>query len=87
MRFMDKQEFTERFLHDQEERKLKASKPKTRKQSVLPFKEETYLDIINLFRELYGENVQVTKDKDVEIEYNKEVFSIKIVAKRSRVAI
>jgi hypothetical protein len=86
MRIVDKEEFIERFLFDQSNRK-KATPSKKRKASILPFKEETYLDIINLLREMYGDDIEVKKSNDVNIKYGNDVFNIKVIAKRNRVAV
>jgi len=86
MRIVDKEEFIERFLFDQSNRK-KAIPSKKRKTSILPFKEETYLDIINLLREMYGDDIEVKKNNDVNIKYGDDIFNIKVIAKRNRVAV
>jgi hypothetical protein len=86
MRIVDKEEFIERFLFDQSNRK-KAIPSKKRKASILPFKEETYLDIINLLREMYGDDIEVKKNNDVNIKYGDDIFNIKVIAKRNRVAV
>ena len=86
MRIVDKEEFIERFMFDQSNRK-KATPSKRRKASILPFKEETYLDIINLLREMYGDDIEIQKGSDVNIKHQKDIFNIKIIAKRNRVAI
>lgn len=87
MRFMDKEEFIERFLHDQAEKKKNPPKKKKR-SSVIPFKEELTLDIINLFRELYDENdIEIVRGKEILLKFKDECFSVKIVAKRDRVAV
>jgi len=91
MQFLSKEDFVEKFLYDQEERKknpVRIKKVTAKKnKSVLPFKEETYLDIINIFREKFGEDLEVIRDKDLTIKYKGDIFNIKIVAKRERVNI
>lgn len=79
---MSKKEFIDKFLQDQAKKD-----PSKNKKSTIPFKEGVYLDIINMFREQWGDDVNIVKDKDVTIERNGEKFNIKIVAKRTRVAI
>ncbi len=86
MRIVDKEEFIERFLFDQSNRK-KATPSKKRKVSILPFKEETYLDIIMLLHEMYGDDIEIKKSNDVNIKYDNDIFNIKVIAKRSRVAV
>jgi hypothetical protein len=85
LKFLDKRDFIERYLQDQEDRKKPPKQKSIKKKSILPFKEETYLDIINLFREKFGEELEVIKENDVTIKYNGEAFNIKIIAKRERV--
>jgi hypothetical protein len=94
MRIVDKNEFIERFLYDQEELKInpshleKKKKQKiTKSKSILPFKEETYLDIINLFREKFEDNIEIIKDKDIVVKYKGDIFNIKIICKRDRLKI
>ena len=77
---MNKKEFREKFLQDQQNENMKK-----RKKSILPFKEETYLDIINLFREKWGKDLEVGREKEVTLKYKGETFNIKIIAKRNRV--
>lgn len=85
---MTKEEFIEKFLYDQLHwEDFPKSSKKGRKKSILPFKEETYLDIINLFREKWGEDLEVIKDKDVTIKYKGDTFNIKVIAKRNRISI
>ncbi len=83
---MEKEEFISRFLFDQEQRKhmQKKEKPSQKAKSSLPFKEETSLDIINLFREMYGDEVEVMKDKDITLKYKGDTFNVKIISKRDR---
>ncbi len=84
---MTKEEFTDRILFDRSnDSKLPPRKKKKRKASVLPFKEGTYLDIINLLREKYGEDIRVKKENDVTIYYNGEIYNIKVITKRARVS-
>jgi hypothetical protein len=77
---MNKEEFRNKFLQDQDRKKRTK-----RKKSILPFKEETYLDLINLFREKWGNDIEVEKKKEVILKYKWETFNIKIITKRNRV--
>jgi len=88
MRFMDKQEFIERYIDDQEQKKQtkKGKKKKSKRTTTLPFKESTYLDIVNLFREELGEDAEIEKPNEILLNYKGKRFSIKIISKRQRVS-
>ncbi len=82
---MSKEEFIEKFLRDQSQQKHINSKKKlSQRKSCLPFKEGTSLDIINLFREMYGEEIEIIKDKDITLKYKGDTFNIKVISKRDR---
>ncbi len=88
MQVMDKQDFIEKFQFDQAEYKnKKISSTYKKSSSALPFKEETYLDIINLFREEFGDKVSIEKNKDVNLVFGDDIYNVKIIAKRIRVTI
>lgn len=85
MRFINKQEFIERFLHDQKERK--SVPKKKRSQCNISFKEETYINIMNFLHQEYGDTAKITKENGITIRKDNAIFSIKVTAKRNRVEI
>lgn len=85
VRTLDKQEFRERFLFDQEKKRDKLQSAKKRN---LPAKEQIFLDIVNILYENYGTDIKVNKvGQGLEFEHNDDIFSVKIVTKRNRVKI
>jgi short-subunit dehydrogenase involved in D-alanine esterification of teichoic acids len=78
-RILSKEEFREKMLLAQKKRKKQKFK-----KSILPFKEETALDIINLLRNNYP-NINIIKNNDIIIKIDNDSFKIKIIAKRKRV--
>ena len=83
MNTLSKEEFRERLLADQEKRK-EAKKRKKIVKVGLPFKQEAYVDVVQLLKENYPD-AEIQKGKEIIVEQGGQKHSIKIVEKRGKV--
>lgn len=80
---MSKEDFISRFLEDQEKRKIQKAKKKVR--TAMPFKEEIFIDVARMIKEIRSEAV-VNKDKELIVTTGIGKFHVKVVEKRTKVA-
>lgn len=79
---LSKEEFISRFQEDQDKRKVERSKKKVR--TAMPFKEEIFIDVFRIIKEIYPGSV-MNKDKELIVSTDIGKFHIKVVEKRVKV--